>query len=269
MNWFRKLLGSENKAASSRPPARPTVEALEDRCLPNATSVLTAAGKTTFAVYNTGLLFRYDPNGTGAMIGTGVRVAHGFKDAKGGVGLDVVYQNGNAYEFDSTGAVTLQIQTLNVLDMSRAFDAKGNFKLDILYTAGGAPVVPGFNFDTTGNLFEFTNTGGSQIGSSVRWATVYVDAKGNLGNAVGFVTAQANLFAFRNDSTGNALLYNSPDGTTQDLTDYSQSLTSTGQAVIDVTFGRFAGTYSLEFTGNSVIALGVPASTDNNIAPGG
>jgi hypothetical protein len=53
-----------------------------------------------------------------------------------------------------------------------------------------------------------------------------------------------------------AQLYDAPDGSTQDVTDYSQAEDLSGQVWVDVTFGRFAGTYALEFRPTGVLLLG-------------
>jgi hypothetical protein len=229
MQWFRNLFG--NKAAPARPSVRPQLEALEERQLLNASVVFDAAGnKTTFIVYENanetdGTAYRIDKNGA-VMIGQKVLNVHGYLDPKGQVGLDIVYANGQAFEFDSTGART--IGTSGILDASRAYDKNGNFKLDVLYNDGKG--------NGTGNLVEYTNTGFTQT-ANVVWATAYLDVNGALGAAVEYsVDGQGNVQAFAFDSTGVRTLFTTSDRfNTQNVNDYQQATDPNGRAIIDIT----------------------------------
>ena len=95
-----------------------------------------------------------------------------------------------------------------------------------------------------------------KVADNVRWVSDYVDGSGGLGVAVGVVASGGNLVASRTDSAGTAMLYNAPDGTTSDVTDYSQAEDPGGRMWVDLTFGRFAGTYALEYRPTGVLLLG-------------
>jgi hypothetical protein len=244
------------KAAPARPSVRPQLEALEERQLLNASVVFNAAGeKTTFVVFNNGNAFQFDKTG-GKQIGSGVRVVNGFLDPKGNVGIDITYLNGQAFEFDSTGART--IGTANILDASRAYDKSGNFKWDILYADG-----KGFG---TGNLVEYTNKGFSTLTTNAIFGTAYLDVNGVLGNAYGiFNSGNLNDSAFTFDSTGVKTLYNG-SAFGDPVTDYSQVNNGTTAVVIDETFG-FGGCLEFTATNSPITATGVVAIGNDNIQP--
>jgi len=236
MKSFRNWLGlgrGANRPFPQRPSARPTLEALEDRNLLNASVAFDAAGNMAqVVVFNNGNAYMYTNTGA-TLIGQSVRVAHVFRDAGGKIGLDIVYNNGNAYEFTSTGSTTLGVG--NVLDASRAYDARGNFKLDVLYNNGLS--------NGTGNLFEYTNTGVTQLSQTAIFATAYVDVNGQLGRAVGILDTLANnIQAFAQDSTGTRTLYKGSSGG-DPVTDYDQSspaiaqTNALAQTLVDLTFG--------------------------------
>ncbi len=107
-----------------------------------------------------------------------------------------------------------------------------------------------------GTLVEYTRTSVTKLGDNVRWVSNYVDVNGALGIAFGQVVTGGNLVATRSDSTGTVMLYNAPDGSTQDVTDYSQAEDPSGRVWVDVTFGRFAGTYALEYRPTGALLLG-------------
>jgi hypothetical protein len=250
MKWARR-----SPSSVQRPAFRPRLEALEDRHLLNVSSVFDSAGNLTqFVVEQGGALLRYDNAGGHVLASSGVRVVHAFRDLSGQVGLDVVYSSGLAFEYDSTGGRFMGSQILN---MSRAYDAKGNFKLDVLYDTTD---MPPFGNDLKGTLVEYTNTSVMKLADNVRWVSNYVDPNGGLGIAVGMVVTGGNLVAFRSDSTGSTPLYDAPDGSTQDVTDYSQAEDLGGHVWVDVTFGRFAGTYALEYRPTGVMLLGSSTS---------
>jgi hypothetical protein len=253
MKWLRRWLSpvrTKSTLAPVGPKFRPRLEALEDRNLMNVSSVFDSAGNLVqFVVVQGGGLYRYDSNSGTLLADSGVRVVHAFRDPFGQVGLDVVYSSGQAFEYDSTGG---HFMGTNILNMSRAYDAAGNFKLDVIYTASSPP----FGSDLTGTLVEYTNTSVTTLASNVRWVSNYVDVNGGLGIAVGIISGGGNLVAYRQDTTGSFLLYNSPDGATQDLTDYSQAEGLNGELLVGVTFGRFAGTYSILYTPGGGYTLG-------------
>ena len=258
MRSFRNWLGGGRptaRRAPVRPTARPAVEALEDRNLLNASVAFDAAGNMAqVVVFNTGVAFEYSSaiQGGGAVIGTGVRVAHVFRDAAGKIGLDIVYNTGAAFEFTSTGS--RQIGNNNVLDVSTAFDAKGNFQTDVIYNAGTGGA---------GNLFEYTNTSAKLLSTIAIFASAYVDVNGQLGRALGvFDIGHGTDLSFTQDSTGTKTLYNGSSGG-DPVTDYDQSSPAglnntqaviTAQTISTVTFG-FGG--CLQFgPGQTLQAIG-------------
>ena len=251
MKWFRS--GQRGaKRSPLRPSARPSVEVLEGRNLLNASVAFSAAGNMAQVVVFApasgdaelgGNAFLYTNSGA-ALIGTGVRVAHVFRDANGKIGLDIVYANtagnpggGVAFEFDSTGG---RLLGTNVLDASRAYDAKGNFVLDVIYADPSSP-SPG-----AGNLFQYTNTGATFGGRNIYFASAFVDPRGVFGNAYGFLDTNSPSpgsyvsRAFVVDSLGARLLVTGffssdvPDISTA-IQDYDQANDAAGQPVVDVT----------------------------------
>jgi hypothetical protein len=255
---LRNLFGG-HRPRDRRPdqaaPVRLGVESLEDRITPNVSSVFDASGNFFQAVVHTnGNLVLTGPSGAQVIAPSGIRVAHLFRDTTGGIGIDMVKTNGKAFEIDHTG--THRIGGDRVINMSRTYDSAGNFQLAILTAAAGA-VAP-FGPDLKGTLKVITATGTSVISMKARWASTYLDVNGGIGLAFGFVTTANNLVVRKSDSTGSVQLYKAPDGATQDLTDYSQTVNSSGQVIANVTFGRFAGTYSLQFgpTGTTMIGNG-------------
>ncbi len=262
MKWLRRWLSPSrrnDRSGQSGPTFRPRVEALEDRNLLNVSSVFDSAGNLVqFVVFQGGGLVRYDSNGSGTvLVDSGVRVVHAFKDPTGQVGLDVVYFDGRAFEYDSTG---VHFMGDHILNLSRAYDAAGNFKLDVIYTTGSPPFGP----DLTGQLIEYTNTTVTKLADNARWVSAYVDANGGLGIAAGVLSGGA-LVVLRNDTLGSTVLYNSPDGATLGVTDYSQASDLNGRVLTIVTYGRFAGTYALETFTTGTIILG----NGTNILVGG
>ena len=141
-----------------------------------------------------------------------------------------------------------------VLDLSRTYDALGQFKLEILRaTTGTAPFGP----DIKGTLTEYTNTGHHVVSTTARLGRPrFWTSNRRVGLAFGFINATGNLVVLKSDSTGSRKLYNAPDGETQNITDYSQTIDPQGHAVADITFGRFAGTYALHFTSTGVSMIG-------------
>jgi hypothetical protein len=142
-----------------------------------------------------------------------VRVAHVFRDAAGKIGLDIVYTSGLAAEFSSTG--NRVIGNSNVLDLSTAFDSKGNVQTEVVFDDGLG--------NGTGNLFEFTNSGNKLLATNATFATAYVDTNGKLGRAIGLFSNPATFLrqSFAQDSTGTRFLFN---GNGQDFVgDYDQS----------------------------------------------
>ena len=255
--WLSKLFGSSPR--TDRSPRQPRtslgVEHLEDRTTPNVSAVYDAAGNFFQAIVNqNGKLTLSGPTGNQVLANQGVRVVHLFRDVTGGIGFDVVRANGKAFETDFTG--THKIGGDRVINMSRTYDSSGHFELAIL-TAPASATAP-FGPDIQGTLKVFSSTGTSTVSTTARWVSTYRDVNGGLGIAFGEVTA-GNLVVTRSDTTGSVKLYKAPDGATQDLTDYSQTSSPNGQLVITVTFGRFAGTYALQFgpSGTTMIGNGI------------
>jgi hypothetical protein len=275
MKWFRNLVGSANKVASSRPSARPSVEALEDRCLPaiivgihlpNVSVAFDSAGKMSKAVVFAGAggnvadnnAYIFNPDGTATFLGKNISLVHLYRDANGKIGMDIVYNNlannpaaapgsnGAAFEFDSTGPG--RMVGTNIDDYSRSIDANGNFRLEVVYDDGSGT--------GEGNLYEYTKAGGTPLAGKVFFATSYLDSKGALGLAYGRVDGVAfRSFAF--DSTGGRALG-------LNVTDYEQgsnpvsSTNTTATFVIDETF---LGGFTQEFTFPGGAALSASGGT--------
>jgi hypothetical protein len=247
------------RPSSTRVPARRSaaqlrVERLEDRTVPNATSVFDAHGHlNTYVVHHDGTMTLTNNTGTSPVDlrpGSLVRIAHAYLDAKHHVSLDVVYQDGMAFEYDSTGGKFIHD---NVLDMSHVIGRrKGQFQFDLLLSTAA---VYSSGPDLEGTLVETTDSGTTTIGSNVRWISNFLDAKGKPGLYMGAIDGSGNLVVTRKDSIGTTTVYTSPDGATQDITDVSEARRGSN-VVIDLTFGRFAGTYALQVSRAGVIALG-------------
>jgi hypothetical protein len=233
------------------------VEALEERNLLNASVAFDAAGMaTTVVVFNNGNAFLFNSAGSAQIgvtnTGSAVRVAHVFRDAAGKIGLDVVYTSGLAAEYSSSGNRIIGSGT-NVLDLSTAFDAKGNVQTDVVFNNGAGG----------GNLFEFTNAGSKLLATNAIFASAYVDINGKLGRAIGLFIANAGIDqSFTQDSTGTTFLYNGSSGG-DPITDYDQSspagsnnsqATITAQTLITITQG-FGGCF-LVGPGAKVSAIG-------------
>jgi len=230
------------------------LEALESRKLFNVSAVFDANGQLhRFVVHQDGSLTRTNNSGTVTLNlrpGSSVKVAHAFLNGQKKVALDVVYTDGQAFEYSPNNGV--QFLASNVLDVGHAVGKNGAFRVDVLFHVGGAySDAP----DQTGQLVTITNAGSAPGPSNVRWVNDYVDVNGNIGTALGQIVAGGNLLVTRSDSTGSATLHNAPDGATQDITDYGQT-TFNGKTVADVTFGRFAGTNALEFDDNGAHLIG-------------
>jgi hypothetical protein len=232
MNWLRNLFGKgPARREAQRPTFRPRLEELEDRRLLNVSPVFDSMGnRTTFAVYDNGALYQYTSTSVTVLATSGVRVAHGFRDRSGNVGLDVVYDTGAAFEYDSTGG--RMIASSGILDLSRAYDAAGNFRLEVLYNDGS-----GF----TGNLYQYTNTSVTFLGSGVRFATAYVDAAGKLGLAYGIVDSSTNQFVYTVDSFGIQTLYQGSFVITQSIGDFDEATDSFGRTFFNVVFNPANG----------------------------
>jgi hypothetical protein len=254
MRWFRTNRNGARRAVT-HPSARPTLEVLEDRNLLNASVAFDAGGNIAeVVVFNNGNAFLFTSAGNSqiGMTGTAtsVRVAHVFRDAAGRIGLDVVYSNGQAVESTSTGSRV--IGSFNVLDLSTAFDSKGNVQTDVVFNNGAGG----------GNLFEFTNSGSALLATNAIFASAYVDVNGNLGRAVGlFLSNTGRDQSFTQDSTGTKILYFGSAGG-DPVTDYDQSSPAStasqaaviAQTLVTITQG-FGGCF-LVGPGASVQAIG-------------
>lgn len=251
MFWSRTKSKSPKSVRSVS--ARPGLETLEDRCTPSVSPVFDGAGNLFhFLVRQDGALLSIAPNGTATtLINSGVRTAHGFRDTAGGIGLVYTTTNGDGFFFQQ--GTTTSLGTGNVLDAGFAYAKDGSFRLDIIYVTGSPPFGP----DLTGNLVEFTKTGSTTLATNARWVNAYEAVGGGTGIAFGLIASSGNLQCFVNDASRSMLkIYDSPDGATQDLTDYCQTINSSGAVVAAITHGRFAGTYALEFGPTGVTTLG-------------
>jgi len=259
-NWFRRPRG--DRALSVRRSYRPELDALEDRRLMNVSSIFNSLGVlTTYVVDQPGKLTRIDNHGAHVLnvrpslpTGVTVRVAHGYLDAKGKAAVDVLFTDGQAWQSDFRGA---HFVAGNVLNMSTVVTKTG-IKNFFLFADAGTGSPP-FGTDLTGTLVVNFHGVNTTLDTKIRWVNTFVDASGRLGLIRGKILASGNLVVTKTIGAAVRTMYNSPDGATQDLTDYSQT-TSNGQTVFDVTFGRFAGTYALHFRGSVGIMFGDGAS---------
>jgi len=197
------------------PANRPIVEPLENRRLFNVSSVFNVNRHLeTYIVHQNGTLTHTEDGGAEQLIatrpGVGVRVVHAFLAPNHRVALDVVYDDGQAWEYTSSSAVQV---ANNALDMAHAITASGDFRLDVLIS-NSSTYSPGP--DQTGTLYTNTPAGTTAGATNVRWVSDYIDVNGNLGTAMGVISG-GNLIASRTDSTGTFALYNAPDAATQDV----------------------------------------------------
>jgi hypothetical protein len=260
MSWSRRLFGGHRRQPVPRAPAcRPRLERLESRDVPNASVAFSSTGAMVeVAVYDNGSLVQYDSTGAHLLASSGIRVAHAFRDPSGGIGLDVVYQTGMAFEYDFTGGHFIGP---NVLDLSRAYQANGDFVLEVVYGDGS-----NFGNLATGPLVQYTRTTVTLLNpSGVYFATAYLDANRQFGLAVGTIDAAANILASVTDSLGGRVLYNGSAVITQALGDYDQVSDPTGRPFINTVYNPAnAGTGSLgsphtalQFSSQGVASLGI------------
>jgi hypothetical protein len=236
MGWLSTLFGSKRNRPADRPRSpsfRPRVEELEDRRLLNVSPVFDGHGHFfRLVVHDNGSLTLTGSAGYHVLAKSGVRVAHGFRDARGNLGMDIVYTNGKAFEIDSFGA---RLVGSKILDLSRAYDAFGNSRLEVLVNDGS-----GF----TGILIQRTNGGkATKLATGVKWATAYEDFAGHFGLAFATVDAVANELAVKRDSAGRQVLYQGSFVITQALGDYDQALDPRALPNINLEFGAGLYTY--------------------------
>jgi len=240
---------------------RPELEALEDRRLMNVSSIFDTHGVlTTYIVDQSGVLTRINNHGAhvinvrpGLPGGVTVRNAHAYLDARGIAAVDVVFSDGQAWQADSRGSRLVADHALN---MNTVISKSGPPKIFLVIdNTGSPPFGPGL----TGNLVVRSHGVDTILDTNVRWAATFVAANGQVGLAKGKVAAGGNLVVTRKLGAVTRTLYNSPSGATQDITNYSES-SFNGQTVIDITFGRFAGTYDLRFRQSTLTMLGTGTS---------
>jgi len=230
VSWLGHLFSGRRpvRTAPGRPEFRPRLEALEDRCVMNVSVGFSAAGDVTVvAVYDNGAMVSYDSAGAHLLAGSGIRVAHLFRDPSGQVGLDVVSTAGAAVEYDSTGAHVLA--TSGVIDLSRAYRADGDFHLDVIYSSTSGNLA-------TGSLVEYTRTSATLLNTAAYFATAYIDPTGQFGLAVGTIDASFNSLVSAADSRGTTTLYNGSAVITQCLGDYDEAVDLAGRVFVDVVF---------------------------------
>src|SRR5258707_1061814 len=114
MQWLRNVFARKatQPTKSTHRSFRPTLETLDARDLPSVSSVLTAAGLTSFIVDNSNSLRFSTAGGTPvlAIQGTptaGVRTAQGFRTVGGGLGVDIVNLDGSWQHFEQAGTAGL------------------------------------------------------------------------------------------------------------------------------------------------------------------
>ncbi|QJW97654.1 hypothetical protein [Frigoriglobus tundricola] len=287
MLWFRN-----RRTERARPNTfRPRVEALDDRCVPSASSVLASNGLNQVYVDANSDLVLVSPNGQQTALYDGsVRTAQGFRAADGALGIDVVFTDGSAIHYDpSAGGVLTLSNTFfggNILDLSTAYSASGRVRIDVLVANSGSPSTA---LGQTGHVMEFTTSGGLQslaLGTHVRWVSAYQDTAGNTGIAIGQELGSSEFLAQKADTvTGLTTLYDGLNDASAAITGYTQSVSSFAagnqEVVTDLTFNSdtslssaVTGTYALQFTAGTAAfsgtGLGVTlVGTSGDVKPGG
>lgn len=285
MSWFSNLWQRPRQSDSASSAFRPRLEPLDDRCLPNVSPVSTAAGLFHFVVDSaTSSLTMVTPNGVSLQVIDGtktpVRVAHGFRDPAGNLGLDYVLASGDAFHYE--GGTLSQIGHGNFLDLSTAYGHKdGSIRIDAVVTSEPGPFPLGAADHTirTGTLLEFNGKSIVTLATGVRWATAFEDANGSTGLATSIVTGGKvftqtvqvrkydtvtgvlPLFATTTVLVPPSVGINTPQP--DEITDYSQTVSSNGVVITDLTFGNPAGASALEFVSGSgpsyILTLSTPA----------
>jgi hypothetical protein len=190
------LFPRPRRTAPPRPPFRPRLEALEDRRLLNASSVIDALGNHTIIVVRSdNSLVRYDQTGGHLLASSGVLRAHGYLQPNGQVGVIVVYTSFVAIDYDSGGGHFLGN---NIIDADKAYDSAGHVQEDVTYSSG-----PGFI------TFEYTATGARQVAQGSFVALLihpYRDGQGRLAEEVSYFNSVTSCTLIQYDSTGAHML---------------------------------------------------------------
>jgi hypothetical protein len=220
-------------------PARPLLEALEDRRVMNVSSAIDAHGNVMrLAVDNT---FKLTQTflGVTQVIGQDVLRAHAYRDVNGGIGFLIIYgadTGFQAVDYDHTGGHFLGF---NIQDADKAYDRNGHPQLDITYSSNG-------QFST----FEYTDQGARQIPYPANVVEElihpYVDGRGKLAETVSFFTTQSDDILVNYDSTGGHFLADNA------VADYAYNVQGT-TFVLDIVY--IAGG-AFEYTPTSATHLG-------------
>jgi hypothetical protein len=303
-NWFTRRAERRRVSAPARALSfRPQVESLDERCLPNVSSVLTAVGEYQLIVSQPGTLALIDPRGAISTAYDGqVRVAHAFATPGGGFGADVVFKNGSALHFDPTtgGATTVTSTRFGnpILDMGSAYSAAGQIRVDVLVSNTSST-----DLGALGSVVEFGYPAG-QIDydirgrNDIRWINAYQDANGATGIALGEVSSgylaigggqpgapppPDQLVVDKLDTTSRTVLYYGTNDSPAAITDFSQTISPLGSpkrsVVTDITFNSYPtlmgygptmGSYALEFTSGAAVNVQyVGGPSISTILPGG
>jgi hypothetical protein len=289
MQWFRKLLGKRAERSAKVSPKtsngfRPQVESLDDRIVPTVSTAITNIGTFTTAVDINHNLVAVDPtSGNLSQTGiTNVRTAQIFRDGTGGLGADIIFQDGSWRHIDSgpLGSFTISAdQAKNqlgglVLDAGTAYDKMGQIRLDILVSADNMVDTNGNTYgDALGSVKEFNQAFGGGLadlglGSNIQWVSAYNATDGGTGIAFGQVDKNVGTAPFMYNqltakkfdfATGVTTLYVGAQFSAGAITEYSQTTSmpsalpallapNTPPAVIiDVTFEGQATKYDAMF----------------------
>jgi hypothetical protein len=260
MSLFRESRRPRLGTPTPRPFAfYPQVEHLDERCLPNVSTVSTAAGIWRFVVDSaTSSLTVTDPTGVTAKAVDGtvtpVRVVHGFCDPKGNIGVDLVYADSTAVHFENGKLNTVGT---GFLDLSTAYGRKdGSIRIVAVKMDGTSGVAP-FSLAAslsptstvrTGTLLQYDGRSISMLGANVRWASAYEDTGGSTGLAVSIMTG-AGVSVTLSDSVSKnfTTLYTATTSlTNEEITDFNQTVSAQGVATVTVTYGDINGAKAVQ-----------------------
>jgi hypothetical protein len=271
MQWLRNWLSKSGErpakvSSSTSTNFRPKVESLDDRIVPTVSSAITNVGTFTVAVNTSNQLVALDAAGNQTQTGfTGVRTAQLFRTASGGLGADIVFQDGSWQHIDdAAGGLGSFTETAAqaksqfgglILDAGTAYNDKGQVRIDFLVSSDTMVDTNGNTFsDAVGSVMEFDMSAGGGlhdlgVGNNVQWVSTYNAADGGTGIALGQVT--------KNTQTGDTLLVRKAD-LAAGLTTLYNGFRFTPDAIVE-----YSQTTSLPTVGNNGLG-GILGNAGNN-----
>lgn len=272
-NWFKCSDRPTKVSLSTSNGFRPRVESLDERVVPTVSTAITNAGTFTLAVNISNVLVAIDAAGNQTPTSfTNVRTAQAFRDGNGGLGADIVFQDGSWTHFDNSfGGVTAfsaaqakaQFGGL-ILDAGTAYDSLGNIRLDILVSNNNNLDTNGHTFaNALGSVKELNQAIGgglvdTGLGNNVRWVSTYEAVDGGTGIAVGQVTPAGGGMLFDallvrkgDTATGVTTLYNGAAFSGGAVVEYSQTMSlPTPVSIFNPAPGPRAALIDVTFEGN-------------------